>query len=382
MNIDNKKLSLIRRRFHQHPELSGREQKTAARVLELLQDFEPDELLSGLAGHGLAAVYRFQQPGRTIVFRAELDALPIEETNTFDHKSKDDSISHACGHDGHMTILIGLAQLLKEHRAELSGKIILLFQPAEEIAAGAKSVLADNRFLALEPDYIFALHNLPGFPLNKIILKKGAFASTSIGLKINLQGETSHAGHPENGRNPVLAMTSMINNLLTIPQLFTSYHAAALITIIHAKLGEEAFGTSPGQAQIMATLRAADDDVLSKMKQQAERMLDFTAKASDLDYSHEWVEYFPAIINAAECVELIRSAVQKSAFPYQYLETPFSWTEDFSFYTQKIKGAFFGLGAGVIHPQLHNSNYDFPDELIKAGIEIFWAIIKEAEEKH
>ncbi|MCF7793634.1 MAG: amidohydrolase [Candidatus Cloacimonetes bacterium] len=373
----DKDLKKFRKELHRNPELSDNEDKTASKIIETLSNYNPDKIMTNIGGKGCAAVFNFTKPGKTIVFRAELDALPITESNEFEYKSKTSGVSHSCGHDGHMTILIGLAKLLDQNRKALCGKVILLFQPAEEIAAGAKRIIQDNKFLNLKPDYIFALHNLPGFELNKIILKKGIFASTSIGLKIHLKGETSHAGHPENGRNPVMAFTSIVNDLIAIPQIYTSFQQAALVTIIHAILGEEAFGTSPGKATIMATFRAHSDEVLIKMKKQAEILVKKSAEASNLDFSMEWVEYFPALINDDNCVESIENTAKKLGFKLQWQTSPFSWTEDFSYYTQKIPGAFFGLGSGKDHPQLHNSNYDFPNEILSTGIKVFYNLIKE-----
>ncbi len=379
--MNNKSLIEIRKDLHRNPELSNQEVQTSRKVMDVLQKFDPEQIISNIAGYGFAAVFQFAKPGKTIVFRAELDALPIKETNIFAHRSRNAMASHACGHDGHMTILIALAGLLQKHRKDFSGKVILLFQPAEETAEGAQRFLKDKRFWELKPDYIFALHNLPGYSLNKIILKKDVFASTSIGLKVRLLGETSHAGHPENGRSPVLAMLSILHDLLSMPQLFTPYEKSALITIIHARLGEEAFGTSPGEAEIMATFRAESDQILNIMRDKAAQMIKSAAEASNLDHYIKWVEYFPALVNDNDCVEFIHAAAENMALAYKFQNYPFAWTEDFSYFTQKIKGAFFGIGSGTDHPQLHNSNYDFPDELIEPAAKLFFLIVKEIQEK-
>jgi len=369
MKLDLKE---TRKHLHKNPELSGNEKETSKYIAEVLQQFSPDKIITQLGGNGIAAIFNSEYSNRTIMFRAELDALPITESNEFSYKSKTTGISHKCGHDGHMTILLGLAARLKQKKIE--AHIILLFQPAEETAGGAEKILKDKRFNFIKPDHVFALHNLPGFTKGSIILREGIFSSTSLGLIITLEGETSHAGHPENGNNPVTAMTSIINELTILPSKFREY---ALITIIYAKLGEIAFGTSPGKAVIMATFRAHTKEDLTKLQNKAETYIRDVSAKQKLKLNIKWVEYFPEIVNDNDCVDLVSKAAKKLNKKVIYRENPFTWTEDFSYFTQKIKGAFFGLGAGKNHAQLHNSDYDFPDEIIEDGVNVFWYIIEE-----
>lgn len=375
MKID---LIEIRKHLHKNPELSGKEEETSKKIIQILKQFSPDEVIANIGGFGVAAVFKLvhdKQKCPTIMFRAELDALPITEANHFDHKSSHLGVSHKCGHDGHMTILLGLAEKIKQQN--LKANIILLFQPAEETAEGAKCIIKDPKFKALKPDYIFALHNLPGFIEGSIIIRKGILTSNSIGLKVNFLGETSHAGHPENGNNPVLAMTNLIQSLMVIPQLHTRLEEAALVTIIHAKLGEIAFGTSPEEADVMATFRSHKNKTMEIMKAKAITLVEKIAQTYSLDYKIEWVEYFPEIINDNECVDIVFRAAKKLKKRVIALPRPFTWTEDFSYFTKKYKGAFLGLGAGKDLPQLHNSDYDFPDKITEDGVNIFFQIIKE-----
>ncbi|MDP8201451.1 MAG: amidohydrolase [Candidatus Tenebribacter burtonii] len=373
MNLD---LPAIRQKIHEHPELSGMEKQTSAYLVKLLSKFSPDKIVKNIGGYGIAAVFDSKKTGPTIMFRCELDALPITELENLPYKSRNLGVSHKCGHDGHMAILIGLAQEISY--LEYSGKIILLFQPAEETAEGASLILEDQKFKLLKPDYIFALHNLPGFEKGSTIFRKGFFTSTSIGMIMDLQGKTSHAGHPENGINPAPAMTKIIDELIKLPKTFHDY---ALITIIYAKLGEIAFGTSPGKAVVMATFRSHTKDMLDMMQQKATDMVTEIALHHKLDHTIEWVEYFPEIINDDKCVKIIEKAARNTNQKVEFIKQPFTWTEDFSYFTQKIKGAFFGLGAGKEHRQLHNSDYDFPDEIIEPGIDILTEIIKVINEE-
>ncbi|MEA2096135.1 MAG: M20/M25/M40 family metallo-hydrolase, partial [Candidatus Cloacimonadota bacterium] len=190
-----------------------------------------------------------------------------------------------------------------------------------------------------------------------------------------LIGKTSHAAHPDKGKNPVLAMTTIIEDLLKIPNMTTSEQSNDLITIIHVKLGEIAFGTSPGDATIMATFRSHLDEHIQIMSDKAENLVEKIADDHQLDYDIKWVEQFPAVINDDECVDIIISASKLLDKEVIAMKNPFLWSEDFSYFTQDIKGAMFGIGSGVDHPQLHNPDYDFPDDILDTGVCMFKEII-------
>jgi amidohydrolase len=367
----------IRQELHKQPELSGYEKKTSKKIKDYLKLCNPDNIIAGLAGYGILAVFDTKRPGPSILLRAELDALPIKEENNLLYSSKTSSVSHSCGHDGHMSILLGVAEQIYQNKNDLCGKIYLLFQPAEEIAQGAKKVLESDIFKSLKIDYAFALHNLPGFKKGSIILKKDVFAATSKGLIVRLKGKSSHAGHPENGINPIFAMIEIIDGLEEISKEMKSEEDRSLITIIHVKLGEVAFGTSPGDGVVMATFRSTDDEKMDHMSKKAISLIKEISSKNNLKHEIEWVEIFPILINDSECVDLVEKASRKKSLDVTYVDGPFSWTEDFSYFTQNIKGCFFGLGSGKDHPQLHNSDYDFPDEIINYGVDLFFEIIKE-----
>ncbi len=367
----------IRQELHKKPELSGEEKQTSKLIGKYLKTCNPDKIVTNIAGYGVLAVFDTGRPGKSVLLRAELDALPIKEENSFSYSSKNNGVSHSCGHDGHMSILLGVAEKINENKQSLCGKIYLLFQPAEETAQGAKKVIDDPFFKSLDIDYVFALHNLPGFEKGSIILKKDVFAASSKGLIIKLKGKSSHAGHPENGINPVFAMTRIIQGFSAISEEVSSPEDRSLITIIHVKLGGVAFGTSPGDGVVMATFRSTDSEKMDFMTKKAVSLVKDTANKSNLEYSLDWVEVFPLLVNDEGCVDLVEKAARKNNTNIVFVKSPFSWTEDFSYFTQKIKGAFFGLGSGINHPQLHNSDYDFDDEIIPVGTKIFFDILKE-----
>lgn len=241
MEILNSKIATLvqlRKELHQFPELSGAEIQTAKRINSFLEKFPPDELINGIGKTGIIAIYNGKKKGKTVLFRAELDALPIEETNTFEHKSNYNGVSHKCGHDGHATILCGLAAALSQNRPE-SGTVILLFQPAEENGTGAQSVISDSKFKDIKPDFVFALHNLPGFPKNQIVVKNNTFSCAVNSIIIKLNGKTAHAGEPEKGINPAIAIATIISQFNTIIQTNISKNNYCLITPIYINMGKK-----------------------------------------------------------------------------------------------------------------------------------------------
>lgn len=185
-------LVTLRQWLHTHPEISGEEKNTAAYLVGLLQSLNPDFIKEKIGGEGILVLFDSGKPGPVLLFRSELDALPIQETNDFAHRSLANGISHKCGHDGHATILYGLAEKLAR-QWPLSGKVCLLFQPAEETGEGAERVVADSIFRNIKPDYVFALHNLPGYETGAIVIKEGLFSAAVNSIVIKLKGKTAHA---------------------------------------------------------------------------------------------------------------------------------------------------------------------------------------------
>ncbi len=368
-----KEVIKLRKTLHTHPELSGYEEQTAKRIKEFLSYSNPDKIIEGLGGHGLAAVYESGKEGPSVLLRADLDALPIDEVNGFEHRSQNQGVSHKCGHDGHMAILAGLSALLKSQRPS-KGRVILLFQPEEETGQGAARVMADPKFNEIKPDYAFALHNLPGYEKKAIVFKEGPFASASTGMIIQMQGRSSHAAHPEQGNSPVNMMAETIQGLMNIPTGKNNFKNFVLLTIIHARLGEVAFGTNPGKAVVMATLRTYQDEDMLLMKKKAENLVRTLEKDFDIQCFISYAEEFPATTNHPEVTKLVEEAIRKAGAKHEIIEEPFRWSEDFGHFTSNYPGALFGIGSGKDHPSLHNHDYDFPDEIIETGINMFYHI--------
>lgn len=372
----HKKMTALRHQLHRIPETAFAERQTAAHIEEFLKAYRPTELVNGLGGTGIAAVFTGKAKGPTLMFRCELDALPIAENNDVEYRSTHKGNGHQCGHDGHMAMVAGLAPLLAQEPLPC-GRVILLFQPAEETGQGAQKVLEDPQFEALQPDYIFALHNLPGYARGQIVCKKDTFASASRGMIVKLTGAPSHASHPENGRNPALAVSQITAAMLAIPTMHTPFGQAALITPIHLKVGQPAFGTSPGDGEVMFTLRSHQNDAMQALIQQAEHTVHHLAKAYKLHCEISYTENFDAVENAPQAQEKIEAAAQKLGQEVHYKPEPFAWSEDFGIFTAAFPGAMFGLGSGEEQPQLHNEDYNFPDEILPQGTALFWELVRE-----
>ncbi len=377
--FDLQKIIELRHELHQNPELSDSEFITAERIANFLIQYNPTQLIRGIGGNGIACIFKSNEEGPSVLFRCDMDALPIEEENDFEYRSKEKGVSHKCGHDGHMAIMAGLADLFSKKPPE-KGQVVLLFQPSEENGQGARRVLNDEKFKELKIDYAFALHNSPGFPEGEILLKKETFASASKGVIIKLFGKTSHAAEPENGISPAIAMSNIVKELTFLPNenRFSDFN---IVTVVYARLGEIAFGTSPGNAEIMATMRSYSNEDMQILTERAQSIVKENAFRHNLEFDISFTEEFPATVNDEQCVKDIEVASEPNDLKHRYLPEPFHWSEDFAHFTQKFPGALFGLGSGENHPQLHNQDYDFPDSIIENGVKIFYEIYSQIVNK-
>ena len=370
----NNKIIELRHLLHQKPEVSNNEFKTSEIISGFIEKLKPNEVIK-LSKTGKAFVFNGSETGKTIMFRAELDALPISENTSLKYSSENQNVAHSCGHDGHMAIIAGLAKKISENPPK-KGRVVFLFQPAEEVEQGAKDVVEDSNFKNIEPDYIFALHNIPGVEAHKILLKTGSFAAASKGMTVKLFGKTSHAAEPENGISPANAISLIIKSLHELAGNKTLFKDLALLTIIHIRMGEISFGTSPGYAEIMVTLRAFENDDMELLTKSAEKIITEISVKESLKQEISYNEIFPATVNNDYCISIVEHSAREHNLKVEYLQKPFKWSEDFAYYTEKYNACFFGLGAGINQAQLHNPEYDFPDEIIETGINVFYGIYK------
>ncbi len=362
----------FRRKLHKQPELSGREKNTIQMLREYFKDLNPDKFHTGIGGNSIAFEFSPQQYEKTLVFRADMDALPIHDEINTDYRSEFDSIGHKCGHDGHMAILSAFSAMIPELRP-VKTRLIILFQAEEETGQGAEKVVNSDWYKKLMPDFVFGLHNLPGFKSKTIILREKIFASSSVGMIIKLTGKSSHAGQPEDGITPAPALAKLINFVQEEID-YDDFHNFCLATIIHIKLGDIAFGTSPGKADFMLTLRAADERDLEKLIKIIKERSAIICNEESLIQNISYTEKFPSTVNHADGTNIVREAAAKANLEIQLIPEAFRWSEDFGHYLKHSNGAFFGIGAGLNTPRLHNPDYDFPDEIIEAGMEMFLQI--------
>lgn len=367
-------LKTLRKELHQNPELSGIESKTAKHIKTFIELYHPTKIIENLGSHGLAVIYEFSANGPTIAIRCELDALPIEEENQFNYKSIVKGVSHKCGHDGHMAIVAGLICWIKKQNFE-TGKIVLIFQSAEETGKGAYHMLEDARFSQLRIDYIFALHNIPGEPMHSIITIDSCFSAEVQSFALTVEGKESHAAEPENGINPALGISSMISALSRLNINNPEDENFTIITPVYINMGQKSYGISPANAELNYTIRTWSTGKMTTLKSEIEHIFRETCQEYKLQYSDKWFEYFPASKNDIECNNLVKKAAQINNLKVKQRPYPFKFGEDFGWFSKKYKTAMFGLGAGIGTPALHSADYDFPDEIIETGINMFKTII-------
>jgi len=366
---DIDQLTNWRRKLHRLPEISGQEFETASQIRNFLADTLPDGVISGLGGTGVALIYNGREPGPTLMFRAELDALPIHEIGKWDHRSAIPGKGHMCGHDGHMAILAALGRMVSRNRPR-RGRVVLLFQPAEETGLGAAAVIADEKFSGLRPDYSFALHNLPGLPKGHVWLKDGVANCASRGLRIKLSGRAAHASMPESGISPAVAVAKLIPSLTSLGKGDFGTEGFALATITHVTIGEATFGIAPGDAEVWVTLRTMTDDSMQQLTTTAESIVEEAVRDTGIATSLSYHDVFAHSENDPEAVQLLRQAMSAEGVPHRRGEAMRA-SEDFGRFAAVSRSAMFFLGAGEDVPNLHNPDYDFPDELISIGARIF-----------
>lgn len=374
-NRDIVELTAWRRQLHQRPEISNEEERTAKEVVDFLADTGPDQVPTGLGGHGVAAVYESGEAGPTLLFRSELDALPIHELSGAPHASLVPGKSHMCGHDGHTAILAALGRQLGRERPA-RGRVVLMFQPAEETGNGAAGVVADPRFGAIAPDFAFSLHNLPGVPLGEVRLKTGVVNCASRGMRIVLEGKTAHSSMPETGISPMVAISQLMPALPALGIGTFADDDFSMVTVTHAEMGEAVFGIAPGQAEIWATLRTRRDDRMANLCAATEALVTRIAAEHHLSPRWDYHEVFVASVNAPEAVEHLLRALDEEGVPHGEENLPMHASEDFGVFGHKAASAMFFLGAGERHPALHNPDYDFPDDLIPIGSKVFMRTLR------
>jgi len=375
-NHDLVQLTKFRRELHQYPELSGKEIKTAQKILYALKDMKPSKIIDKMGGHGLAAIFDSQEKGPTLLFRAELDALPIQEKNNLSWISKLPGVSHTCGHDGHMTMLLALGRIISRNPIKC-GKVVLIFQPSEENGQGARAVVSDPRYEQIKPDLAFAIHIEPGRPFGYVSTRPGLMNCASLGLKITLHGKTAHAADPDDGISPSHAVAEFIQKISEFNHGDELNNNFRLTTVTHVQIGEQSFGISPGDASIFVTLRTSNDDSLSQLDKDVRGLVSNISKQFKLTFDFEIFDHFAASINDKEAHDIAVNAMKSLNINYGSIGVPMRASEDFGIFGKQSKAAMLCLGPGENYAALHNPDYDFNDDLIPIGTSIFERITRD-----
>lgn len=356
----------LRHFLHRYPELSMKETKTKETLMHFLRAHTTMRLQD--CGTWFYAVAGEEKAGRPIAFRTEMDALPVGETTGLPYASEHTGISHACGHDGHMASLCGLALALEEKPADRP--VYLIFQPGEEIGAGGE-VCA--QFVAEKGiAEVYAFHNLDGYPVGSIVVREGLTQPASKGLQISFKGQCAHASEPEKGKNPARAIANVITQVAQLLQ--ETWTGMVLCTIVEVRIGAEDYGVSAGDGRIAMTLRAEHE---SEMGQLEAEILSYAQKQADrfgLGMTKRERDYFPETRNHAHSLQRIRDAAKK--LDYALIEMDHLWraSEDFGYYTKATDGAMFYIGTGMDRPALHSPVYDFNDAIIPVAVDVMYEL--------
>lgn len=353
--MDIAKITDLRRELHRIPEVSNKEVKTKAVLVDFLKANTTLEICP--CGDGFYAAHREPHPAKpSIALRADYDALAMP----------DGTACHLCGHDGHAAALCGVALTIENKRFDRD--IFLLFQPAEETGAGAVGCL--ELFRRETVCEIYGAHNLPGFPFGTVTTRRGTFACASRGVTLSFVGKPTHAAYPENGISPASAVGEL---MCALPPLYAPerYDGMTLCTVIGIQMGDKAFGSAAASADVWLTLRAEHDHDLEALHDSILRLCEDLAKKHKLAFDSAVQDVFPATENTADCAAKVLALCGGVA-----LEVPMRWSEDFGHYLKGCKGAFFGIGAGEAHPPLHTEDYEYPDSLLLPTVNAFLALLR------
>lgn len=358
--------SEIRRHLHKYPELKYQEKQTHDFVRQKLVEYGVTNIRT-MAGTGIVAVIDSGKEGRIVALRADMDGLPMQELTDKSYKSCHAGVMHACGHDGHMAALLMAAKVLCEQKHHWSGKIVLIFQPAEEGGAGALKMITEGCLENPKVEAIFGYHN---WPLEKgvVAARAGAIMAGADGFKITLRGQGGHAAIPQKTINPIFTSGQLLSELQNI--LAQKNPTDPTVLNICQIEGGTTFNVVPDEVHMQGTLRTTDFSIREKILKQMENIFKAKELASGVKINFNLMENpYPATINSKKEVEhILKIAAQGlGADKAIILEHPVMPAEDFSFYLQKIPGCFFFVGSGLERPSLHEATYDFNDDILEVA---------------
>jgi hippurate hydrolase len=375
-------LTSIRRDIHAHPELSFQEQRTSGIVVDYLRKLGI-ETHTGLATTGVVGVIAGAQNGpKGIALRADMDCLPIDEANTFAHRSRSAGRMHACGHDGHTTMLLGAARYLAETR-NFAGTAYLVFQPAEEGGGGGEVMVRQGLFERFPASEVYALHNWPGLPPGQMAVRAGPVMAATDEVSITLRGRGGHGAMPHLVVDPVVAAAQVITALQTIASRNVSPVDSVVVSICSMQTSQlGAFNVVPDEVRLVGTVRTFRPETRDLAEQRLKQICAKTAEAMDCTAEITYARGYPATINSAREAQFA-AQVGERVFGKGNVVTehePTMGGEDFSYMLQARPGAYIFLGQGGAAGGcfLHNAKYDFNDEVIPLGAGYLAALVEEA----
>ena len=376
------KIKRLRHELHAHPELSMKERETKRRLMEFLR--ENTKLFIEDRGHYFYAYANGKNEKlEPVAFRADMDALPMEEKAGLPYGSKNPGVCHKCGHDGHCAVLCGLA--LEADRLGTDRPVYFIFQHGEEIGGGGEECAGLIREKGIRR--VFAFHNMSGYPEGQVLVKSGVTQCTSKGLTIYMEGTPAHASQPEDGKNPAAALAKLALAIEAMAggqqgeenaaqEENSDFGGFVLATIVELAAGGRNFGIAASKGSVSVTLRADYERDLNRLEERIRETAQELAKRYGLALSFEEQDFFPETVNDPEAVSLVRRAAVSLKIPVRELSQPFRASEDFGYYLKQCPGAIFYIGNGEDHPQLHTAEYDFNDGILERAADLFFALLR------
>lgn len=368
-------LVALRRDIHAHPELGFCEHRTAGRIADELRSLGI-EVHEGIGTTGLVGVLKGKRKGtRTLGLRADMDALPIDEQTNLPWASTHPGAFHGCGHDGHVAMLLGAAQVLAAD-PDFAGTLNFIFQPAEEGQGGARVMIEEGLFERFPCDRVYALHNWPGLPAGTISTRPGAIMGAADKFRITLTGKGGHAAIPQDSPDAILASANLVQQLNTIVSRSVPPYASAVLSITQIH-GGHAHNVIPAEVMVAGTVRTFDPAVQDRIEDRMRAMLKGIESSFEVVCALNYDRYYPATINdpaaAADALEVAGTVAMAKLAP-----EPAPTSEDFSFMLQQRPGAYIWLGqaTGDHAAPLHNPHYDFNDSVIATGVRLHVALAK------
>lgn len=368
-------LTALRRDLHRHPELSGQERRTAALVADRLEEWGY-EVERGVGGHGVVARLRAGEGNRAVSIRADMDALPIAEASGKDWASETPGVMHACGHDGHTTMLLGAAEHLARTR-RFSGTVNLIFQPAEETGSGARAMIEAGVLDRYPCDAIFALHNHPGAPAGSFLMRSGPLMAASDAAEVIVRGRGGHASRPHLAADPVVAASAVVMALQTVISRSVDPSQTAVITVgtIH---GGTAGNVIPDEVRLGVSMRSFSADVRALLQRRLQEVSHQQAAIFGCTVNVVLESGNPVVLNTPDETALALRVVEDLVGPRNVAECPLiPGSEDFGFFLERKPGCLLRLGNGEESAMLHNPGYDFNDESLTAGAAMWARLVEE-----